>query len=82
MPYEPVTWYLPPEPDGTMRLVSIVPREDRPGADLEWWDVPEKLIDEPPCHLLELPLEVLTNILHQVKRPFLLETENIRRSKN
>jgi hypothetical protein len=68
MPYEPVTWFLPPNPDGTTRLVSIVPRKDRPGADLECWDLPEQLVEE-PCHLLELPLEVMSNILHQVSFP-------------
>lgn len=74
MPYAPVTWFVSPNPDGTMRLVSIVPRQDRPGADLEVWDLPEQLIEnveeiqeiQEPCRLLELPLEVMSNILHQV----------------
>lgn len=79
MPYAPVTWFVPPNPDGTMRLVSIVPRQDESGADLQFWDLPEQLIEdideieevEEPCRLLELPLEVMTNILHQVSIPFL-----------
>lgn len=65
MPYEPVTWLLPPNPDGTMRLVSVTPRKDRPGADLQWWDLSDSSIKE-PCRLLELPFEVMSNILHQV----------------
>lgn len=88
MPYEPVTWCLPPDPDGTIRSFSIVPRKDRAGADLQWWDLPKQLMDlqellmghpeqlvltEEPCRLLELPLEVMTNILHQVSFSFARE---------
>ncbi|KUL86653.1 hypothetical protein ZTR_03106 [Talaromyces verruculosus] len=58
-----------------MRLVSIVPRQDGSGTDLQFWDLPKQLIEdveeieeiEEPCRLLELPLEVMTNILHQIE---------------
>lgn len=74
MPYEQVNLFLARNSDGTMRLVSSVPREDMSDAALQWGDGSgQSMLIEGPSRLLELPLEVMSNIIHQVKLSFARE---------